>query len=108
MITTLPTAATPMDFQNEQDRQNAQKHRIEQSLNYALKIIHHYIKDCIDLKYGCTNEADYTVWAKRVIEAESGRKAMVSAMRRLEKEYGFKFELDAEQEREKLEDIEEE
>jgi len=86
-----------MTFQNEQDRQKVEKHRIEQSLNFSLRIIHHYIKDCIDLKFGAINEADYDVWARKLLDAEAGRVSLVSAMKRLRREYGFDgFDIEAE------------
>lgn len=93
----MATSSNPSTFQNEQDRQESEKHRIEQSLNYSLRILHHYIKDCIDLKFGSINEADYNVWAQKLMEAESGRRALVSAMDRLRKEYGIDgFDIEAE------------
>jgi hypothetical protein len=92
----IPVSISPMDFQNEQARQLAEKHRIEQALNYSLYMMHRYIKDCIDMKLGSANEADYRVWSTKLNDAESGRQALVSAMRRLNKEYGMDFDLSAE------------
>jgi hypothetical protein len=91
------TVISPQDFQSEQARQLAEKHSIEQSLNFVLLKIHHTIKDYIDLRYGCAYYEDSVVWGQRVDEAESARKALVSAMKRLSREYGMNFDLGAEE-----------
>jgi hypothetical protein len=87
---------SPLDFQSEQARQLVEKYRIQQSLNFTLKIVHHYIKDCIDMKLGAPNEADSNVWDKKLLDAEAGRMALVSTMKRLNTEFGMNFDISAE------------
>lgn len=89
-----------MMIDNEEERQNIEKKRIEKSMDHALHSLHNYIKDCIDQKTMMgyiAKEDGYKVWCKKLKQAESGRRAMVSAMKRLHREYGLEFYLDTEE-----------